>query len=443
MPAPGAPAISTKILTKKLYWADAQAVSFTTRGVVLAAHGGKPSILLPETMFYPEGGGQLGDTGTLTFGRHEVRVVDTQTEGGAIHHVLDATDPLPEVLAQVLANGTAADVDVRATVDESRRRDHMVQHTAQHALSRAFADAARADTVSARLGATSCTLDLARPGLSESDLHRVEDLVNAVVMSDVAVTTSFPTPEELPTLALRKSPDAEKSAAGVRVVTIEGFDMSPCGGTHCTRTGQIGQVRIVATEKYKGMLRVTFHAGRRALTDARTRHHVLAALASDLTCGPQDVAMAVTKLRGETRSLRDKLEASRSELAGLVASQLLAALSAPGETPGARGPHVVAVTRPLDDLPGLRALANELTKDARVVALVSGTDADGAEMVLVVQRGAEAKLECGAFITTEARARGGRGGGRPERAEGRFPSGTALDVLAAAARTALEARGDG
>jgi alanyl-tRNA synthetase len=421
--------------TEKLYWSDAHATSFETRGAALGTHAGRPSLVLRETLFYPEGGGQLGDLGTLTVGADVVRIADTQVEDGTIHHVLECE--LPPALAELLARGrsAAADLTVKGAVDEARRRDHMVQHTAQHALSRALADAVRADTVSARLGLASCTIDVGRPGLSDTDLHRAEDLVNAVVMSDVPVMTSFPSAEELSKLDLRKQPNVEKSARGVRIVSIEGFDLTPCGGTHCTRTGQIGQVRIVATEKYKGMLRITFHAGARALIDARRRHDVLAALAADLTCGPQDILTAVGKLRGETRDLRDKLDAARSELAGLVARSLRDAL------PTSPGPHVLPVSRPLDDLAGLRALAVELTKDPRVVALVAGpasADEPRAEVVLVVQRGEGAKLDCGAFVQAQARARGGRGGGRPERAEGRFPHGTSLDELATTARAALD-----
>ena len=412
-------------LTEKLYWSDVHALGFETHGATLGTLAGKASIVLPRTLFYPEGGGQLGDLGTLQIGRAGVRVTvaDTQVEDGVIHHVLGAPLP-PEAAARL------ADEVVHGVVDEARRRDHMVQHTAQHALSRALADAARADTVAARLGLSSCTIDIGKPGIADADLHRAEDLVNAVVMSDVPVTTSFPSPEELAQLALRKQPNAEKSAAGVRVVSIEGFDLSPCGGTHCTRTGQIGQVRIVATEKYKGMMRLTFHAGRRALQDARAGHDLLTSLGRDLTCGLPDLPAAVAKLRAEIKALRARGEASRNELAELLAERVLAAL------PATPGPHVVPLARALDDLPGLRALANGLTKDPRVVALVAGSDEGSGEVVLVVQRGAEGKLDCGAFVMAQARERGGRGGGRPERAEGRFPRGTPLDVIADAARAA-------
>lgn len=433
-------------MTEKLYWQDSLATSFETAGAVLAAYGGKPTLVLPETLFYPEGGGQLGDTGRLTIGGALVSVVDTQVdEAGAIHHVLG--EPLPQEIEARLArggggpggaggaSGGAERLTVAGTIDAARRRDHTVQHTAQHALSRALADAARAKTVSARLGATSCTIDVDRPSLADAELHRAEDLVNSVVMSDVAVTSSFPTPEELATLELRKQPNAEKSARGVRVVSIEGFDVTPCGGTHCTRTGQIGQVRITATERYKGMLRVTFHAGTRALADARASRAILAALAADLTCGAADVPAAVAKLRAEGKATRERLDAARAEIAELVVRRLREAL------PEGDAVQVVHVDRKKDDLAALRALAGELTKDPRVVAVVGGEDPASGEVIVVVQRGAAALLDCGAFVTAQARARGGRGGGRLERAEGRFPRATSIEVLASAARAAVDPAG--
>ena len=419
--------------TEKLYWSDALATAFDAQGASLGEHGGRPSIIVGQTLFYPEGGGQLGDSGTLAIGAHAVRIADTQVTGGVIHHVIDGE--VDGDLAEALRGSRAEALAVRGTIDEAKRRDNMVHHTAQHALSRALATAARADTVSARLGATSCTIDVARPGVSDADLHRAEDLVNAIVMSDAAIHTSFPSAEELAKLDLRKQPNAEKSAAGVRVVEIEGFDLTPCGGTHCTRTGQVGHVRITATEKYKGMLRITFHAGRRALAEARAGHELLAALATDLTCGADDIPAAVGKLRAELKGLREKLDSTRAELAGQVALRVHEML------PASSGPHVVRLERPLDDLAGLRALATSLTTDPRVIALVSGEDATSGELIVVLQRGGGVRLDCGPFVTAQAKALGGRGGGRPERAEGRFPRGTSLEALAAAA-TATASRED-
>jgi alanyl-tRNA synthetase len=395
-------------VTEKLYWAHPTRSTFVTRGARAGVFGDRRSIVLPETLFYPEGGGQLGDVGTLEIGGKAYAIGDTQIDdGGTIHHLADD------------AIDVSAEADVSGVIDLARRRDHSIHHTAQHALSRALLDEAGADTVSARLGATACTIDVQRASIPDGDLHRAEDLVNALATSNVVVRTLFPTPGELAALPLRRQP---KVSEGVRVVAIDDFDVSPCGGTHCLRTGELGQLRIVAIEKYKGMSRVTFHAGRRALDDARTKHKTLALVAADLTCGVMDVPQALAKLRADLKSTREKLEAARAEIATLLARGLLDAL------PPDDGPHVISLLREGDDIAGLRALAGKLTEDPRVVALVASTDAGG-DLVVVVQRGARATVDCGALVQSRAKALGGRGGGRPERAEGRFPKGTPLASL--------------
>ncbi len=416
-------------MTEKLYWSDPHLTSFVTTGVRLVEHGGKPALVLDRTLFYPEGGGQLGDSGTLTVGASTLQIADTQLDdAGMILHLL-AEAPSADVIASL-----GEETSVRGTIDAGRRRDHMAQHTAQHALSRALADVARAETVSARLGATSCTIDVARAGIiPDAELHRAEDLVNGLVSSDVEVRALYPEPDELAKLPLRKQPKVTEGV--IRVIDINGFDMTPCGGTHCTRTGQIGQARIVGLEKYKGMLRITFHAGLRALTDARATHDALAAIAADLTCGVMDVPGAVTKLRASLKDARSQLEAVRTELVELVARAAVERLPSADASPG---PIVLPMLRRNDDVGALRLLAGKLATDPRVVALAGGTDPASGELVLVVQRGTAGKLDCGAFIQAQAKMRAGRGGGRPERAEGRFPRGTSLEVLASAAQAALE-----
>jgi len=392
--------------TEKLYWATPFAVTFeaTARRGELA---GKPSLVLERTLFYPESGGQLADVGTLVVGGGELRVIDVQVDDdGFIHHFVEGE----------LAAGPAV-----GTIDPARRRDHMAQHTAQHALSRALVDVARAETVSSRLGASSCTIDV-EGALDERSLARAEDLVNAIVTSDVGVRQMFPTAEELPKLALRRAP---KVAQGVRVIDIDGFDMSPCGGTHCTRTGQIGAVRVVGLERYKGGWRVTFHAARRALDDARKKEAVLGELARDFTCGVLDVGQAVSKLRSDLKARTDAMATMRGELVELLAERILAAHPPTGAV------QKIVVLRDHDDLAMLRALAGRLTAREDVVAFcASADDKNGADLSIVVQRGSKADFDCGAWLKAAAAANGGRGGGRPERAEGRLPRAASLEALA-------------
>jgi alanyl-tRNA synthetase len=393
--------------TEKLYWADPFATQFeaTARAGQL---GGKPSLVLERTLFYPESGGQLADAGTLVVAGARLTVTDVQVDDdGVIHHLVEGAP----------VEGPAA-----GSIDAARRRDHMAQHTAQHALSRALVDVARAETVSSRLGATSCTIDV-DGALDERDVARAEDLVNSVVTSDVVVRQLFPSAEELPKLPLRRAP---KVATGVRVIDIEGFDMSPCGGTHCTRTGQIGAVRVVGLEKYKGGWRVTFHAGRRALDDARRKEAVLGELAREFTCGLLDVGQAVGKLRTDLKTRSDALSSARGELVELLAERIL------GAHPAAAGGGTtrIVVRRERDDLGMLRTLAGRLAARDDVLAFCAAPDEkDASSLSIVVQRGAKVDFDCGAWLKAAASKTGGRGGGRPERAEGRLPASANLDEL--------------
>ena len=394
--------------TEKLYWEDAFAMSFEAHGAVLSRFDGRPSVVLPATRFYPEAGGQLGDTGTLDVGGSSLDVLDTQiTDDGIIHHVL-AEAPSVDLTAPV-----------RGKVDRERRLDHMAHHTAQHMLSSALADAARAETVSARLGRASCTIDLDVPGIADRALVAAEERVNAKIRDDVTIRAFFPTEMELAGLKLRRAPKVER---GIRVIDIEGFDQSPCGGTHCTRTGQLGLVRVAGVEKYKGKLRLSLHAAGRALADARSKDAVLAAVMADLTCGVPDVVTALAKLKADLRASREALGLTRAELATRVADEALSA-----HPPSANGDDTrIVVTRERDDTATLRVLAGRLASRADVVGICLSPDGDAGEFAVVVQRGAASRFDCGAWLRRVASEHGGRGGGRPERAEGRLSAKAAL-----------------
>jgi alanyl-tRNA synthetase len=405
--------------TDKLYWQDPFANDFEATRAELATFAGRPSIVLERTLFYPEAGGQLADNGSLTIalasGKERTLAIDDVQidDDGTIHHL--SAELAPDIALTDIALAAGA----RGTIDRARRRDQTTQHTAQHMLSRALVDIARAETLSARLGATTCTIDVDKAKIDERDVARAEDLVNAVVTGDVDVRQLFPSASELAKLPLRRAP---KVTENVRVIEIDGFDLSPCGGTHCTRTGQIGVVRVAGVERYKGGLRVSFHAGKRAIDDARKKEKVLSDLAKEFTCGALDVGAAVAKLRADLKARVDMLAAARGELVNLVAKELLAA-----HAPDASGTTRVAVFREKDDLGTLRALAGRLTSRPDVVAICYAPDEASPEnLAIVVQRGATASFDCGAWLKDLCAKHGGKGGGRPERAEGRIPKGADL-----------------
>ena len=201
-------------MTERLYLKDSYLRSFRARVLEVRELDGRPAAILDRTAFYPEGGGQPGDRGTLG----GVKVLDIQERGGAVLHVLD----------QALQPG-----EVAAEIDWTRRFDHMQQHHGQHLLSAAF-DKLGAPTVSFHLGERTCTIDLDAPP-AQVDGARAEAIANESIWRDLAVVARDFTGEERAKLPLRKEP-----VKGDRVVLVDGVDASPCGGTHPARTVKPG-----------------------------------------------------------------------------------------------------------------------------------------------------------------------------------------------------------
>lgn len=398
-----------RMATTLLYHRDPLQLTFEARVVAHGAHEQRPALILAETAFYPEAGGQMADRGDLRIEGAELRVADVQIDdAGVVRHVIDG-GPLPAI-GSVLVGA----------VDGMRRREFMALHTGQHLLSQALLEVARADTVSSRLGETACTVDVDVPALADGVLRQVEARSNAVIDDDLAVHAWFPTPDELAALPLRRRP---KVTEHVRVVAIGGkggeplIDVSPCGGTHCSRTAQIGVLRVAGAEKYKGKTRVTFSAGARARRELLDEAVALRTMAAQLSCGALDVPTALDKLRGEVAALGDRTDRLLEQVAATAASQLAAEQAAPAP--------IVAI---LDDKALARAIGSRLMSFDWRHALLAARDGDGLHVLCV--RGPGSTFDCAAFLKGLTHAHGGKGGGKPERAEGRLPGG--VDWLALA-----------
>jgi alanyl-tRNA synthetase len=391
--------------TERLYYSDPFLHRFTGRVVAHGTWNGATSVVLDRTAFYPEAGGQMADRGLLG----GLAVKDVQVDdAGLVHHVLQLAEGtgLPDVGAELAGE-----------IDRARRRVHMALHTGQHMLSRALVDVANANTVSSRLGETLCTIDVDLDVLEERKVAEAEALVNAVIDDDVEIRSFFPSPEELAALPLRRAP---KVTDNIRVVQIGEFDVSPCGGTHCTGSAQVGLVRVLGVERYKGKGRVLFSAGPRARSELWAETGTLRTLGRAFTCGPNDVPASVEKLRRELTEAREALGVTRARLAELTATELLAALEKAPEK------RVVAMLEGANP-EYLRAVAARLTSVPEAVALLAGSTPEG--LSVLIARGSGSTFGCGAFLKRAAEAAGGRGGGRPEHAEGRLPPGTDWPAL--------------
>ncbi|GAB4198920.1 MAG: DHHA1 domain-containing protein [Roseiflexaceae bacterium] len=391
--------------TERLYFADAYLTSFSARIVARAERDGRPAVALDQSAFYPEGGGQPADSGTL----NGVQVVDVQVEDGVVWHSLAA--PLQGE-------------QVRGMIDWPRRLDHMQQHHGQHLLSAAFERLFELTTLSFHLGAAVSTIDLAATALSDAQIAAVEDLVNQVIWEDRSVLARFVTPEELATLPLRKPP---KVSGAVRVVSVPEFDHSACGGTHPRSTGGVGVLHVRRWERRGETVRVEFLCGVRALRDYRARDAALMQLAADLSVGVDELGGALDRLRTAEERARKGLAQASEQLIAYEAAELLQHAQPAGSMLVVRRAFAA---RPVEEL---RLLARAIAERGGVALL--GVQADKAQLVFA--RGEGLALDCGALLRQTLTTVGGRGGGQAGLAQGGLPDPARLEEALDTAQTLL------
>ncbi len=217
-------------MTDRLYYNDSHLTEFDARVLLITrTEDGRAAVTLDRTAFYPTGGGQPSDTGSLGAAR-VVECVDE--EGGRVIHVCEGDVP-----------GEGARVFGR--VDWPRRLDHIQQHTGQHILSQAFVELYGAQTRSFRMMEGVCEIDVDLPDPSDEKVERAVRRANEIVWDDRAVRVHFATPEEAARMPLRKDSAREGE---LRVVEIEGFDVEADGGTHVANTREVGEIRVTGYE---------------------------------------------------------------------------------------------------------------------------------------------------------------------------------------------------
>src|SRR5215207_1336124 len=290
--------------TERLYYDDPHLTEFDARVLAVeSASGGRLAVRLDRTAFYPTGGGQPTDTGTLG----DARVVEClDGEDGGVLHVCEGEPPAEGAL-------------VLGRVDWPRRLDHIQQHTGQHILSQSFVELYGAQTRSFRMTEEMCEIDVDLEDPSDECVERAVRRANEIIWHDRAVRVHLVTPEEAARMPLRKDSAREGE---LRVVEIEGFDFSPCGGTHAASTGEVGCVVARQWERAKGLVRVTFAAGVRALEDYARANRTARATAALFSVGRDETAEAAARLQEENKQLQRRLRAAEELAARAEAREL-------------------------------------------------------------------------------------------------------------------------
>jgi len=276
-------------MSKKLYLENAYLKSCTSDVIKQPKTKGNPGVILDQTVFYPTSGGQPHDTGTI----NKVDVIDVfEDEHQQIVHLLEKP---------------VEDAQVACEINWERRFDHMQQHTGQHILSQALLKICNGETLSFHLGDWSATIDIDQSDLSSEIINAVEQHANRVIMEDRHVIAHVVDREEIRKYPVRKPPTVEDN---IRILEIENYDYSPCGGTHCSRTGEIGLIKIRHYENYKGGTRIHFVCGSRALEDYQAKTEILKQLSKSMSAAESDLPQNITKLKDDLKALtaeRDRL----------------------------------------------------------------------------------------------------------------------------------------
>ena len=351
---------------------------------------GRAGVILPKTFFFPTGGGQEHDTGTLG----DARVTDVLVDdAGTVVHVVDR-----EVQR----------AHVRATIDRARRLAFMQHHSAQHLLSHALDDTLKLETVSANINLdTPSTIDLAIGARGDVDLTPGENRANALIYEDRPIKSYFISDDQIPMIPFRRPP---KVSGQIRVVEIEGMDYSACGGTHCTRTGMLGVIKILKTERRAEKLRVYFVAGQRAFEYFQNLHSIVTQVARQFDTNPETIGEAVEKQREALRAAQRELEELKVERVTLEARRLAAG------APVFDSIRLVTASFRERAPQELRALAVLLQNEPGVVAVLASYD--GAKLSLVVACARDTGVSANQLIRKQLAEIGGRGGGDAQLAQG-------------------------
>jgi alanyl-tRNA synthetase len=378
---------------------------FPARILEVRPYNDRAALILDSTNFYPEGGGQPGDRGSV----NGIPLLDVREQNGEILHIISADD------AKKAAPGPA-----ELAVDWARRREYTSLHTAQHLLSGTILARIKAHTVSMHLGDEECTIDVDTPAISDGGLIEIEEAVASAIEENHPVIIHLCPPERVEDFPLRKIPPQGEEV--IRVVEIKGNDFSPCCGTHLVSTGEIGMLRILSAEKYKGMTRVRFIAGRRVLRDSRMLRGNGDVVSRALKVPVNETGAAVLVLLEKTNQLERKLKAFEEEAAARQAEELLKKAGLlDGGPEGNAGKVFVESFDGMDMETALRIgrAAQKLT--AAVLVLASVKDIKFAGLC------SRKQTDIRPLFKEALEKRGGKGGGGPSFFQGQFEQ---VDVLA-------------
>lgn len=381
-------------MTVKLYENNSLLKSCQAVVTACTESKGKYLIELDQTVFFPEGGGQLSDKGTIS----DAKVAHVAEKDGHILHECD----------KPLAVGSM----VEAKLDWMVRLDRMQQHLGEHILSYAFWKLFKAHNVGFHMNEDNVTIDLDKE-MTPEELLKAEHLTNEIIWDNRPVSVNYMDSTELEAHKNEMRKFNDKLTGILRIVSVEGADICTCCGTHPPFTGMVGSVKIIRSDKHKNGCRVEFLCGRRALLDADKKNNILLSVAADFSAKPEQVPERLAKLHKEVEELHEQLKAKTLALLerGLEDKLAEAALRADGSKL-----LVMALT---GDGKESKLLMPRLMSLTNTVSVIFSVQPERISYVLVL--GDDTSGDCRTYIKIVNEIFAGRGGGKPDCAQGGAP----------------------
>jgi alanyl-tRNA synthetase len=377
---------------KKLFYQNSYIQTFTSKIIKQEKdENGLWYIVLEETAFYPTGGGQPFDTGTI----NNIHVLNVEEIDGDIRHYLET-----------------AIIDTKEKLDGQinweRRFDHMQQHAGQHILSAAFEELLNFKTVSFHLGEEVLTIDLDIEELTENEADIVEKRANQIILENRPIQTKWVSQAELSQFPLRKQP---KVMENIRLVIIPEFDYNGCGGTHPSSTGQVGAIKILDWEKQRKKIRVRFICGNRVLQQFHVKHQILTLLTKLLNAPEQGMIQSLERLLENVKNSGKQLEEVRQTLLQFEAREMAQAQL---EINGQGVISKVVQNRSLKELQQLARIITNLLNEV-IVILISENES---QLQVVTASGSDQQVSMKELLADILPTINGKGGGNEVMAQG-------------------------
>lgn len=369
------------IMTKRIYEIDVHQKELTTKIVEQLLEDNKSYVVLEETIFFPEGGGQPCDLGTIA----GIEVLDVKERGALVYHEVES---FPE------------SKEVTCVLDWNRRLDHMQQHCGEHIVSGIIYNLYGGVNKGFHMGKEMVTIDIDLKEITSEMLEKIEMMSNDVIYKNVPIITEVVhTQDEAEQFPLRKKMTV---SSDIRIVQVEDADCVACCGTHPKRTGEVGLIKIYKSEKNKGMTRLFFKCGKRALRDYHERHTILTTLMQAYSADLISVVDKILNDRSKAAAVREELRQLKVGLHNKWVDDHITA-----------NKNLIEVfeDRNMDDL---KYMTKKLTEDGFKHTICFGSKVDFGVVL------ASSTANCGKIFKEYISTYSGRGGGSPQMAQGSF-----------------------